>query len=127
MVAGLVSSCLLLMSSVKIAIRGSLSNHALQLFCVCLVLLACRTLKLPTSIVKSTNKVLNFCQRTDKIISHEHFFQFFIHQSRNANVKDITILQMREDKDLSKNKKHLHLHGKATDFPAAHVDTPAGR
>lgn len=65
MVAGLVSSCLLLMSSAKSTIRGSLSNHALQRVCVCLVLLAFGTSKLATSIAKSKNKVLNFCQRTD--------------------------------------------------------------
>lgn len=48
MVAGLVSSCLLLMSSAKSSVDGSLSNHALPLVCVCLVLLACHTSKLPT-------------------------------------------------------------------------------
>lgn len=56
MVASLVSSCRLLMSSAQNSAHGSLSNHVLQLVCVCCVVLSCHTSNLPTSIVRATKK-----------------------------------------------------------------------
>lgn len=104
-VAGLVSSCLLLMSSAKSSVRGSLSNHAHQLVCVRLVLLACQTSKLPTSIAKSTNKVF---QTFVKGLTDSSVMDTFILQSRNVK-EDIKISKMRGDKDFVKEQKALKL------------------
>lgn len=117
MVAGLVSSCLRLMSrDAKSSVDGSLSNHGLQLVCVCLVLLACHTSKLPT-VWQSLKLWSKRCLTYGSTQSGFHL---------SVRKCEYRVYKNHQTFGRLRTKSDLNLNGKAKGNPVAHVNTPAG-